>query len=208
MIKRIAAVAVAIVAMVGGALAQHDPGLRKATFAGGCFWCVEVDFEKVAGVVSVVSGYTGGRTGNPTYEEVGSTDTGHVEAVEITFDPQRVSYAQLLQYYWRNVDPTDNTGQFCDRGDSYRPMIFVHDEEQRRLAEASRTALVAAKRLSAPITVEIVPAQRFWIAEEEHQDYARKNTLPYLLYRIGCGRDRRLQSLWGSEAGGKSLPTQ
>lgn len=208
MIRGLAALAVALASLTASALAQQNPSLRKATFAAGCFWCVEAEFEKMPGVVNVVSGYTGGRTINPTYDEVSHEDTGHVEAVEITFDPTKVSYAQLLAYYWRNVDPTDADGQFCDRGGSYRPVIFVHDEEQRRAAEESRKALVDAKRFKAPIKVEIVAAQKFWIAEEEHQDYARKHGLRYLIYRIGCGRDGRLQGLWGKEAGGKALLTQ
>lgn len=208
MIRGLVALTIALVSMTGSALAQQNPSLRKATLAAGCFWCVESEFEKMPGVVTVVSGYTGGHTQNPTYEDVTSETTGHVEAVEITFDPAKVSYRQLLDYYWRNVDPTDGDGQFCDRGPSYRPVIFVHDEEQRGAAEASRKALADGKRFTAPIKVEITAAQRFWIAEEEHQDYARKNSLRYLVYRIGCGRDGRLQSLWGREAGGKSLLTQ
>ncbi|KAA0255498.1 MAG: peptide-methionine (S)-S-oxide reductase [Acidobacteria bacterium] len=172
--------------------------LAKATFAGGCFWCMEPPFEKLDGVVSVVSGYTGGTKANPTYEEVGSGGTGHAEAVEVLFDPARVSYETLLDVYWRNVDPTNVRGQFCDFGEQYRPEVFVHDEAQRRAAEASRKRVEATKRFSEPVVVPITAAGPFWRAEEYHQDYYRKNPVRYRLYRAGCGRDARLVELWGA----------
>lgn len=174
----------------------------KATFAGGCFWCMEPPFEKLDGVLSVTSGYTGGKKTNPTYEEVSSGGTGHLESVEILFDPAKVSYEQLLEVFWRNVDPTDGGGQFCDRGEQYRTAIFVHDAAQRSAAEASKAALDAAKRLPGPVVTPILAALAFYPAEEYHQDYWKKNPLRYRYYRGGCGRDERLKELWGSEAGG------
>lgn len=174
----------------------------KATFAGGCFWCMEPPFEKLDGVLSVTSGYTGGKKTNPTYEEVSSGGTGHLESVEILFDPAKVSYEQLLEVFWRNVDPTDGGGQFCDRGEQYRTAIFVHDAAQRSAAEASKAALDAAKRLPGPVVTPILAASAFYPAEEYHQDYWKKNPLRYRYYRGGCGRDERLKELWGSEAGG------
>jgi peptide-methionine (S)-S-oxide reductase len=174
----------------------------KATFAGGCFWCMEPPFEKLDGVLSVTSGYTGGKKANPTYEEVSSGGTGHLESVEILFDPAKVSYEQLLEVFWRNVDPTDGGGQFCDRGEQYRTAIFVHDAAQRSAAEASKAALDAAKRLPGPVVTPILAASAFYPAEEYHQDYWKKNPLRYRYYRGGCGRDERLKELWGSEAGG------
>ncbi|QQR73030.1 MAG: peptide-methionine (S)-S-oxide reductase MsrA [Holophagales bacterium] len=173
----------------------------KATFAGGCFWCMEPPFEKLDGVLSVTSGYTGGTKTNPTYEEVSSGGTGHLESVEILFDPAKVSYEQLLEVFWRNVDPTDGGGQFCDRGEQYRTAIFVHDAAQRSAAEASKAALDAAKRLPGPVVTPILAASAFYPAEEYHQDYWKKNPLRYRYYRGGCGRDERLKELWGSEAG-------
>jgi len=172
--------------------------LMKATFAGGCFWCMEPPFEALDGVVSVTSGYTGGTKQNPTYEEVSSGTTGHAESVQILYDPARISYDKLLDVYWHNVDPTDATGQFCDHGTQYRPAIFVHDDEQMRLAEASRTALEKTKPFSGEIVVAIVPASVFWPAEEYHQKYHSKNPIRYKYYRSRCGRDARLAQLWGS----------
>ncbi|HSB36855.1 MAG TPA: peptide-methionine (S)-S-oxide reductase MsrA [Thermoanaerobaculia bacterium] len=171
--------------------------LSRATFAGGCFWCMEPPFEALDGVVSVTSGYTGGSKENPTYEEVSSGRTGHAEAVQVVYEPAKISYERLLDVYWRNVDPTDRTGQFCDRGSQYRPAIFVHDERQRKLAEASKTALAKTKPFAAPVVVEIVPASAFWPAEEYHQKYHSKNPIRYRYYRTGCGRDARLRELWG-----------
>ena len=171
--------------------------LSRATFAGGCFWCMEPPFEALNGVVSVTSGYTGGSKENPTYVEVSSGRTGHTEAVQVVYEPAKISYERLLDVYWRNVDPTDRTGQFCDRGSQYRPAIFVHDDTQRRLAEASKVALGKTKPFAAPVVVEIVPASAFWPAEEYHQRYHSKNPIRYKYYRAGCGRDARLRELWG-----------
>ncbi|OUM97249.1 MAG: methionine sulfoxide reductase [Paenibacillaceae bacterium ZCTH02-B3] len=171
-------------------------GLALATFAGGCFWCMVSPFDKIPGVVKVVSGYTGGHKPNPTYEEVCAGTTGHAEAVQITFDPSRVSYRQLLDVFWRQIDPTDPGGQFADRGDSYRTAIFYHDEEQRRLAEESKRELEQSGKFDKPIVTEIVPAGPFWPAEEYHQDYYRKNPLRYWMYRTGSGREAFLARHW------------
>ncbi len=177
-------------------LTPAAPGLAEATFAAGCFWCTEKDFEEVPGVVEVISGYTGGRTPNPTYEQVGTNTTGHYEAVRVRFDPGKVGYAALLDHYWRNVDPVDAGGQFCDRGASYRPAIFYHDETQRAAAEAGKAALAASHRFADPIAVATLPAAAFTPAEDYHQDYYKKNPLRYKFYRHGCGRDARLRQLW------------
>jgi peptide-methionine (S)-S-oxide reductase len=171
--------------------------LREATFAGGCFWCMEGPFDKLEGVVSTTSGYTGGQKRNPTYEEVSAGGTGHAEAVRVVYDPARVSYERLLEVFWHNIDPLARDRQFCDVGSQYRSAIFTHDEEQRRAAEASRAALEASGRLKGPIATQIVPAGDFWPAEEYHQDYYEKNPIRYKLYRAGCGRDARLKELWG-----------
>jgi methionine-S-sulfoxide reductase len=174
-----------------------------ATFAGGCFWCVESDFDKVGGVIATVSGFMGGTTKNPTYKQVSAGGTGHAEAVQITFDPAKVSYQHLLDVYWRTIDPLDAGGQFCDRGDQYRTTIFVHTEEQKRLAEASKAALDQSGRFSKKIATQITAAGEFTPAEEYHQDYHNKNPLQYRYYRFACGRDARVKELWGEEAGGK-----
>jgi methionine-S-sulfoxide reductase len=179
---------------------KDKDGLAVATFAAGCFWCVESDFDKVDGVVETISGYTGGHTANPTYGEVGQGGTGHAEAVQLRYDPQQVTYERLLDHYWHNVDLVDGKGQFCDRGDQYRPVIFTHSEEQRRLAEESRARLERSGRFKQPIAVEIRPASAFSPAEDYHQGYYTKNPLKYKFYRYNCGRDRRLAELWG-EAG-------
>lgn len=170
--------------------------LARATFAGGCFWCMEPPFDKLEGVVSTTVGYTGGHKDNPTYEEVSSGSTGHAEAVEILFDPQKVSYEQLLEVFWQNIDPTVKDRQFCDVGSQYRTAIFYHDQEQKRLAEMSLEKLRQSGRF-AEIHTQILPASTFWPAEDYHQDYYRKNPLRYKFYRMGCGRDQRLQDLWG-----------
>lgn len=185
--------------------AAAQPNLQKAIFAGGCFWCTESDFDKVPGVVSTVSGYIGGKTQNPTYQQIGRGGTGHAEAVEITFDPAVVSYQTLVEIYWRTIDPTDKTGQFCDRGDQYRPEIFAVDGEQKAIAEKSRQALIDAKRFRSAIEVAVTPAPKFWPAEDYHQDFHNKSPGRYYSYRVGCGRDARLEALWGKEAGGKTL---
>ena len=168
-----------------------------ATFAGGCFWCTESDFEKVPGVTSAVSGYIGGRKADPTYEEVSAGGTGHAEAVEVRFDPAKVSYAQLLEHYWRSVDPTVKDRQFCDEGSQYRTAIFVHDAEQRRLAEATRAQV--EKQLGVKVYTEIADAGRFYPAEDYHQDYYKKNPVRYKFYRANCGRDARLEQVWGKK---------
>lgn len=177
----------------------------EATFAGGCFWCMEHAFDGVEGVISTTSGYTGGRTRSPTYEEVSAGKTGHAETVRVVYDPTKVSYAELLDVFWHNVDPTDPTGQFCDKGSQYRSVIFYHDEEQRRLAEQSRRRIEQSKRFREPIVTEIASVREFTSAEEYHQDFYEKNPIRYQYYRWGCGRDRRLDELWGNEArtGGK-----
>ena len=169
-----------------------------ATFAGGCFWCTESDFEKVPGVVSAISGYTGGRVKDPGYEAVSAGGTGHAEAVQVRFDPAKVSYAQLLQAYWHSVDPTVKDRQFCDSGNQYRTAIFVHDTEQRKLAESTRAEV--AKQLGTTVYTEIVEAGAFYPAEEYHQDYYKKNPIRYKGYRWNCGRDSRLKQIWGETA--------
>jgi peptide-methionine (S)-S-oxide reductase len=171
--------------------------IEKATFAGGCFWCMEPPFDKLEGVISVTSGYTGGHTKNPTYEEVSSGGTGHAEAVQVVFDPAKIGYKTLLDVYWRNVDPTTPNRQFCDVGTQYRSAIFTHDEAQKKLAEDSRRALEESGRLKGKVVTEIVPASVFYPAEEYHQKYYRKNPVRYKFYRYNCGRDRRLEELWG-----------
>ena len=175
---------------------------KTAIFAGGCFWCMEPPFEKLDGVLAVISGYTGGKVVNPTYEQVSGGGTGHAEAVQITYDPTKVSYQKLLDTFWRNIDPTDRTGQFIDRGDQYRSAIFYLDEEQRQLAETSKQALESAGRFagilsSGKIATEITPAGPFYPAEEYHQDYYMKNPLRYQYYRWGSGRDQYLNKVWG-----------
>lgn len=192
----------ALVAPLAASGAQTPPGakaLETATFAGGCFWCMEHPFDELDGVVSVTSGYTGGHKADPTYEEVSSGTTGHAEAVQVVFDPSRVTYQKLLDVFWRNIDPTAVDRQFCDVGRQYRSAIFVHGDEQRRLAEASKAALESSKRLPGPVVTEIVPATAFYAAEEYHQQYYRKNPLRYRFYRASCGRDRRLEELWGGK---------
>ena len=186
----------ACIAALGGVAEAQEH--HRATFAGGCFWCMEPPFDKLDGVVATTSGYTGGRTADPTYEQISTGRTGHAEAVEVVYDPRRVTYSQLLDVYWRNIDPLTANAQFCDVGSQYRAAIFVHDETQRRLAEESRTAV--ARRLQKPVVTEIVPASKFWPAEDYHQDYYKKNPVRYGLYRAGCGRDRRLEAIWGPAA--------
>jgi len=178
--------------------AAAGPHLAKATFAGGCFWCMEPPFDKLNGVVSTTSGYTGGSKTDPTYEEVSSGGTGHAESVEVLYDPSKVSYEQLLDVFWHNVDPTVRNRQFCDVGEQYRTGIFVHDAAQRKAAEASKAEVERAKKFAQPIVTPIEDAGPFWPAEEYHQDYYKKNAMHYRMYRSGCGRDARLKELWGS----------
>lgn len=185
----------------GSAASGAGQRLEEATFAGGCFWCMEAPFDKLPGVVSVTVGYTGGHLKNPTYEQVSAGGTGHAESVEIVFDPARITYARLLDVFWHNVDPTVKDRQFCDTGHQYRTAIFYRSEEQRRLALASKEALEKNKPFPGGIVTEIVPASPFYPAEEYHQHYYRKNPIRYWYYRTSCGRDRRLKELWGSAAG-------
>jgi len=180
--------------------AARTASTATATFAGGCFWCTESDFDKVDGVISTTSGYIGGKTANPTYESVTAGNSGHTEAVQVIFDPSKVSYAKLVEYYWRTIDPTAKDRQFCDIGSSYRSAIFVHDEQQRALAEASKKALSSNKPFKEPIVTEIVGATTFYPAEDYHQDYYKKNPVRYKFYRANCGRDARLKQLWGGQA--------
>jgi len=176
---------------------QAQPGLAKATFAGGCFWCVEEAFEKLPGVTAAVSGYADGRTKNPTYEQVSAGITGHTEVVEVTYDPAQVSYEKLLEHFWINHDPTTLDRQFCDRGSQYRPGIYWHTEEQRKLAEASKARWEKDKPFKEKIVTPVLKAQQFWPAEAYHQDYYNKNPVRYQFYTSGCGRYARLDQLWG-----------
>ena len=174
---------------------------EKATFAGGCFWCMEAPFDKLPGVVSVTPGYTGGREKNPTYEQVSAGGTGHAESVQIVFDPAKTSYSRLLDIYWHNIDPTVTDRQFCDVGSQYRSAIFYHGEEQHRAALRSKAALEKNKPFKGAVVTEITAAGEFYPAEEYHQHYYKKNPLRYKYYRGGCGRDHRLNELWGNAAG-------
>ncbi len=182
-----------------GAGAAGD-GLETAIFAGGCFWCVESDFDKVPGVVRTISGFTGGSVENPSYQQVSAGGTGHREAVKIVYDPEEVSYEQLLHVFWRSIDPTDPGGQFCDRGDSYESAIFAVGEEQRRLAEASKRRLQKSEVPAEPIVTPILAAGPFYPAERYHQNYYEKNPIRYTIYRYLCGRDARVREVWGDQA--------
>ena len=184
-----------------GAAPPEAASLGKATFAGGCFWCMEKPFDEIPGVISTTSGYTGGQKKRPTYEEVSMGATGHAESVRIVFDPKKVSYERLLEVYWHNIDPTTAASQFCDHGSQYRPAIFFHDATQKQLAEKSKAEIEASGRIKGKIVVEIVPATEFYPAEDYHQDFYKKSPLRYQQYRMGCGRDRRLKELWGETAG-------
>lgn len=179
----------------GDAQAQTPARVEEAVFAGGCFWCMETDMGAIPGVVEVTSGYTGGTLPNPSYEDVLTERTGHYEAVRVRYDPSRITYRQLVDRYWRLTDPTDADGQFCDRGPSYRPAIFV-TPEQRADAEASKAALVASGRVNGAVITPILPLGPFYEAEDYHRDYARRNPLRYSAYRTGCGRDARLRQVW------------
>ena len=184
---------------------KEDSLLLKATFAGGCFWCSEADFEKLPGVVKVISGYTGGHKENPTYAEVSSGRTGHVEAVQVYYDPSKISYEELLDAFWKHIDPTDSGGQFVDRGPQYRSAIFYHDEEQKRLAEKSKEELSKSGRLDKPIVTEITKFTKFYEAEEYHQDYHKKHALKYKYYRYGSGRDQFTTKVWGKDLKTKNV---
>ncbi|MGH7205812.1 MAG: peptide-methionine (S)-S-oxide reductase MsrA [Nitrospiraceae bacterium] len=176
-----------------------DHRIEKATFAGGCFWCMEEAFEGVEGVVSVTSGYTGGNKPHPAYEEVSAGGTGHAEAVEILYDPEKVSYAKLLEVFWRNIDPTTPDRQFCDRGNQYRSAIFYKNETQKRLAEGSKQTVERTKPFEGPIVTQIAPASAFYVAEDYHQNFYKKNPVRYKFYKYNCGRAQRLEELWGKK---------
>jgi peptide methionine sulfoxide reductase msrA/msrB len=176
-----------------------EANLEKATFAGGCFWCMETPFEKLAGVKEVISGYTGGKKENPTYEEVSAGTTGHVESIQVIYDPSKITYAKLLDVFWRQINPTDAGGQFADRGSQYRSIIFYQNDEQKKLAEKSKEELQKSGRFQKPIVTEILPASRFYPAEEYHQDYYKKNPVNYKRYRYGSGREQFLENTWGTE---------
>jgi peptide-methionine (S)-S-oxide reductase len=193
----------ALVAALIGPVPQTAPSAQAqgrtavATFAAGCFWCVEEAFDKVPGVLKTVSGFMGGTVANPSYEQVMTKTTGHAESVQVTYDPGKVSYQQLVDWFWRNVDPLDARGQFCDKGNPYRSVIFYHDAEQKKVAEASKQALETSGRFKQPIVTEIAAAGPFYEAEDYHQDYYKKNPNRYQFYKHGCGRVQRLEQLWG-----------
>ena len=187
--------AAALLVVFLGIGAAPAPQLATATFAGGCFWCMQPPFEKLHGVVSVKVGYTGGSPKNPSYEEVSGGGTGHRESVEIVYDPRLISYGQLLDVFWHNIDPTDNSGQFCDHGSQYRSAIFFHDAQQKALAEQSKS--VVEKQLHKQVVTDLIPASAFYSAEDYHQDYYKKNPVRYRFYRFNCGRDQRLTEVWG-----------
>lgn len=171
--------------------------VARAVFAGGCFWCMEPPYDALPGVIATVSGYTGGKGENPSYEQVSAGGTGHFEAIEVSYDPARVSYAQLLDVFWRNVDPLDDGGQFCDRGDSYRTAIFYTTEEEKAAALKSRDAAAEKLVIKGPIVTPLLPAKAFYPAEDYHQDYYQKNPIRYKYYRFACERDQRLKEVWG-----------
>ena len=199
-INRVKLLALAVVLPLSAPLWATAAERATATFAGGCFWCMEPPFDKLDGVISTTSGDTGGKTANPTYEEVSSGATGHAEAVQVVYDPTKISYEKLLVTYWHNIDPTAHNRQFCDIGNQYRTAIFYHDKEQKRFAEESREALEALQ-FKRPIETEIVAADTFYPAEDYHQDYYLKNPVRYKFYRYQCGRDAVLERIWGSSAG-------
>ena len=205
MSKTLAALATGLLLLALGAphaAAQAPaPKTAVATFAGGCFWCMEPPYDKLPGVISTTSGYMGGKKRYPTYEEVSAGFTGHTEVVQVAYDPSKVSYEQLLEVFWRNIDPTVKDKQFCDEGSQYRTAIFVHDDAQLKAAEASKAALDKNKPFKDPIVTPIQLAGEFWAAEDYHQDYYLKNPVRYSYYRTGCGRDARLKQLWGAAAG-------
>ena len=174
-------------------------GLSRATFAGGCFWCMEPPFEKLPGVLKVISGYTGGSKVNPTYKEVATGSTNHAEAIQIQYDPSKISYNDLLEVLWRNIDPTDETGQFVDRGKLYRPAIFYHNKNQKKLAQISKGNLEKSKRFNKKIAIQIVKAVEFYSAEEYHQDFYKKSVVRYKMYRMGSGRDQFINKTWGND---------
>jgi peptide-methionine (S)-S-oxide reductase len=189
------------VILIAATTAMAAINLEKATFAGGCFWCMEHPFDEIPGVVSVTSGYTGGQKKNPTYEEVSAGGTGHAESVQVVYDPARVTYEKLLNVFWHNIDPTSKDRQFCDSGRQYRSAIFYHNEEQHRLAMQSKSILEKNKTFKEPVVTGIVQATEFYPAEDYHQHYYKNNPIRYKYYRFRCGRDQRLKELWGTAAG-------
>jgi peptide-methionine (S)-S-oxide reductase len=197
LVAGLALVAAASPALAQGAPPAGEPGRQTAIFAGGCFWCMEHPFDEIAGVLSVTSGYTGGTKANPTYEEVSSGTTGHAESVEVAYDPAKVSYQKLVDVFWHNIDPLTPNAQFCDHGTQYRSAIFYRNDEQKRIAEASKEALAKSGRFDKPIVTQIVAASTFWPAEAYHQHYYKTNPTRYKFYRYNCGRDQRLEQLWG-----------
>lgn len=199
--KRIISLLAGVLSVLLVAGAANAADLERAVFAGGCFWCMEAPFDKLPGVVSVTAGYTGGHSKNPTYKEVSAGGTGHAEAVQIVYEPSKISYRALLAVFWRNIDPTVTDRQFCDVGHQYRAAIFYRGEEQHKAALQSKAALERSRPFREPVVTEVTPATEFYPAEEYHQHYYKKNPLRYRYYRNGCGRDKRLKDLWGSEIG-------
>lgn len=195
LIKSLFALCIALVTSVAPAQSRYE----TAIFAGGCFWCVEADFDALPGVVKTVSGYTGGHTKNPSYHDTSAGGTGHAESVQVTFDPAKISYQELVERFWRRIDPTTLNAQFCDSGDQYRTAIFYNGPEQKRIAEQSRRDLEKSKPFKAAIVTEITEATTFYPAEDYHQDYHNKNPVRYKFYRYNCGRDQRLERLWGGK---------
>lgn len=177
-----------------------DPKIETAILAGGCFWCIESDYEKLDGVLGVISGYIGGHVNNPTYREVSAGKSGHIESVKVSYDANKLNYTEILDYFWRHVDPTRNDGQFCDRGPQYRPAIFYQDESQHKLAMASEKQIEQSKPFKESLKVELIQASEFYPAEEYHQDYYKKNPIRYKFYRFNCGRDARVMELWGNHS--------
>jgi len=201
-IRHVAGLAVGLVALGGIAIWSPSVAFEAATpakayFAGGCFWCMEEAFEKVDGVIGVVSGYMGGTVADPTYEQVSSGQTGHAESVEVSYDPAKVSYEKLLESFWRNVDPVTPNAQFCDHGNQYRSAVFYGSDEEKRLSEGSKSVIERSKRFSVPIVTQLVKASTFYQAEEYHQDFYKKNPIRYKYYKFNCGRAQRLEALWG-----------
>ncbi len=209
--RRIVAVLAAVV-LIGAATFANRPlaqapaavpkpaaGQEVATFAGGCFWCVEVDFDKVDGVIATTSGFMGGHTQNPTYRQVVSNTTGHIEVVQVIFDPKKLSYERLLAHFWRTIDVYDDGGQFCDRGDSYRTAVFVHSDAQKAVADAQKAELDRNGPLKTPLATRILPAAEFTAADDYHQDFYKKDPTRYSSYRAGCGRDARVEKIWGKK---------
>ncbi|MDD5277265.1 MAG: peptide-methionine (S)-S-oxide reductase MsrA [Methylovulum sp.] len=201
MLTRLFIIMLAIGASMTASAEPEQPPVATALFAGGCFWCMQPPFDALPGVVKTVPGYTGGKTENPSYEQVSAGGTGHVESLQITYDPAKISYEKLLDVYWHNIDPTDASGQFCDKGDQYRSIIFYQNEAQKHLAEQSKTAWQQNKPFKDDIKTQIIAAPTFYPAEDYHQDYYKKNPLRYQFYRFNCGRDQRLKALWGTSTG-------